>query len=74
MDRASHRPKGDVDRMRRLGMRPVDFVRTAERGRASGAAAGRASMGAEFASRRGTRRKTVADFLRTFVVLRRAWR
>ena len=37
MDRASQRHMGNVDRMRRFGIRPVDFVRAAERGSAVGA-------------------------------------
>jgi len=30
MDRAPHHNKNDIDRFRRLGIRPVDFVRAIE--------------------------------------------
>jgi hypothetical protein len=78
MNRASRRLTGNVERMRRLGIRPVDFVRAAERGMESrmnipdehSNPAGRANRRDPGGSRRGF----AVDFVRAFAALQRGWR
>ena len=75
MDRASRRNAGIVDRVRRFGIRPVDFVRAAERGLVVGrqvrASPGGAAAGAD--SRSGMR-PTVSKQLGARMASRRASR